>query len=100
MGPQAEMEERVNALEAIVKYLFPSATREHVLGDLRERFRSPVAFVFGAAATLPYVLWGQAHRNVDPGLTLVEASALIASFLVSINRVLGDGMVPFLMEQH
>ena len=43
-------------IDAVVRALIPPACREHVVGDLWERYRSPWQFVLDAARTIPFVL--------------------------------------------
>src|SRR5215813_6090208 len=92
-GP--EMGESMNAgpprvLQAVVGSLLPPASREHVLGDLEERFKqsgSAVQYLSDAIGAMPYVIWGQAQRNVDARLLAVEALALTASFAAAAYRL-------------
>jgi hypothetical protein len=57
-------------MEAVVSRLLPPAYREHVLGDLRERFGESDAgarwlrYAGDAATTVPYVLRSQMRRTV------------------------------------
>jgi hypothetical protein len=39
-------------LEKIVRWLVPAASREHVLGDLNERYRSPGKYLVDALCVL------------------------------------------------
>ena len=70
------------ALQTIVRYLLPQAAREHVLGDLQEQYSgasSPGRYLRDALSVWPYVIRGQAARNLDGRLVGVEAAALAAS---------------------
>src|ERR1700681_2987187 len=52
----SDMEAPPLLIEAIVRRLTPAPCREHVLGDLCERYTSPLAYVSQAVRTLPYVI--------------------------------------------
>jgi hypothetical protein len=69
------------AVEAAVALLIPPRCREHVLGDLHERYVSPWQYIVDAARTAPLVIASQVHRATDPQLLLIEAFALYLSFL-------------------
>jgi hypothetical protein len=60
------METRPPALiDAAVRLLIPPACREHVVGDLWERYSSPWQYVVDAARTLPFVVASQMRRTSD-----------------------------------
>src|SRR5579872_4219290 len=88
-GARAEMGESMNPgppgiLQRAVRIVLPSATREHVLGDLQElqvSGASPARYLLDAALTLPYVILGQALRNLDIRVIALESVALAASFV-------------------
>ena len=71
------------ALEALLGFLIPYAYREHMLGDLHERYIGPWRYVSDAAGTVPRVILSRIRRTTDPQLFLVEASALYFSFLAA-----------------
>ena len=50
-------------IESAVGLIVPPAAREHVLGDLFERYASPGLYVLEAARTLPFVLASQSRRT-------------------------------------
>jgi hypothetical protein len=60
----------------IVRLLVPPASREHVLGDLNERYESPGRYVIDALKTVPFVVASRVRRTVNPGL-----SAFLALYL-------------------
>jgi len=69
-------------LQTIVRYLLPQGAREHVLGDLQEQYSetsSPARYLLDVLSVLPYVIRGQAARNLDGRMVAVEAAALAAS---------------------
>ncbi len=76
-------------LQRAVRCLLPQGAREHVLGDLQERFvetGSSAGYLLDALRTLPYIVLGQIIRNVDGRLVAFEAVALIASFALYVLR--------------
>jgi hypothetical protein len=90
----------MNWVESICKHFYPPATREHVMGDLRERHSTRAGFLWGAVTTLPYVVVGQTRRNVNPTLVLVQAVALLGSFVLSVPPVLRDRAPAFWADSH
>ena len=69
-------------LEMLAAFLIPPASREEVLGDLHERYKSPGRYLFDAFSTAPFVILSRIRRTTDPQLLLMEALLLYASFLV------------------
>jgi hypothetical protein len=67
--------------EVVVAFLVPPACREEVLGDLYERFKSPLQYAGDASATVPLVILSRMRRTADPQILLIQAFALYASFL-------------------
>jgi hypothetical protein len=82
--------------ETIVALLIPPACREHVLGDLYERYKSPQQYVWDALSTVPSVILSQILRTTDLRVFASETFALYLSFLAAAWRI--DG-VPFLLDQ-
>lgn len=74
-------------IEAIVGLLTPPACREHVLGDLHERYASPRQYIVDAVSTLPLVILSRIRRATDPQVLLMEAFALYVSFLVAARQL-------------
>ena len=69
--------------ERIVALFIPAACREEVLGDLYERFVSPVRYLWDAAQTVPQVIFSRIRRTTSPQMILVQALAFYESFLFS-----------------
>lgn len=63
-------------LEAVVAFFIPAASREHVLGDLHERYRSPRQYAWDALRTVPMVVLGRILRTARPELVVLEGAAL------------------------
>ncbi len=71
------------AAETIVGILTPPACREEVLGDLYERYRSPLQYGFDALGTVPLVILSRIRRTADPQVLVMQAFALYLSFLTA-----------------
>ena len=69
--------------EAIVGLLIPPACREHVLGDLHERYSSPWQYFADVLSTVPWVIVSRIRRTTDAAVFLMEAFALYISFLAA-----------------
>ena len=67
-------------IEAVVRVLTPPACREHVLGDLWERYRSPSQYLSDAMRTVPFVLASQIRRTVSAPLLAFQAISVFVTF--------------------
>jgi hypothetical protein len=54
--------------EGVVRLLMPPASREHVVGDLAERYVSPGRYFVDVLQTLPFVLASRIRRTTNVGL--------------------------------
>ena len=70
-------------METLAGMLIPPACREHVLGDLQERYKSPAQYLADLLRTAPAVIYSRVRRTTDLQVFLMEAFALYAPFLVS-----------------
>ena len=70
-------------LETIVGALLPSACREHVLGDLCERYRGNWQYLCDALLILPMLVASRIRRTADPQMLLIEAFAIYLSFVAA-----------------
>ena len=70
-------------MEALVSLLLPPACREHVLGDLYERYTSPRQYIADAALTLPLVIASRIRRTTDGVVLFMEAGTLYSSFFIA-----------------
>ena len=80
-------------VDALVRRLIPPASREHVLGDLWERYRSPAHFLSDAVRALPFVVSSQIRRAVDPMLLALQA-AMVFGGLGGFRPVSAAGDAP------
>jgi hypothetical protein len=69
------------AAEAIVAFFVPPACHEEVVGDLHERYRSPVHYGLDALSSVPLVIASRIRRTADPQVLLMHAFALYLSFV-------------------
>jgi len=67
--------------ELLLGILIPPACREEVLGDLYERYRSPLRYAWDAICIVPLVILSRIRRTSDPLVVLTQSLALYTSFL-------------------
>jgi hypothetical protein len=67
--------------ETMVALLIPPACREEIVGDLHQRFESPLQYAADAFHTVPLVVLSRMRRTADPQILLIQAFALYMSFL-------------------
>ena len=63
-------------IERVVQLLMPPASREHVLGDLSERYVSPRQYLVDALRTLPFVVVSRVRRTSNPALNTADVVML------------------------
>ena len=91
-------------IDAVVRALIPPACREHVIGDLWERYRSPWQFVLDAAGTIPFVVASQIRRTSTLAGVIIHAFVLFVSLGVGSKRpvaavaALGGAMLGFVLR--
>jgi len=73
----------------LVKLLLPRACREHVLGDLHERYTSPLGYLRDAASVVPAEIIGQIRRATPLYYLPIQALLVYASFFEEA-RLFGD----------
>ncbi|HEY3939474.1 MAG TPA: hypothetical protein VGL97_18730 [Bryobacteraceae bacterium] len=66
--------------EKLFRLLLPPASREHVLGDLHEKCKSPRAYLADAISVLGPVIIGRIRRTTDVQVFLMETVVVYASF--------------------
>ena len=75
--------------EAIVALLVPRACRDEVLGDLHERYRTPLQYAADVALTVPCVIASTIRRRSDPQIALIEALTMYLAYAAAawyVNR--------------
>src|SRR5580658_5442301 len=73
--------------EAIVHWLLPRASREEVLGDMRERNLGSAQYLIECAHTVPSVIYSRIRRTADAVLVLMEGVSLYTAFVMSAWRL-------------
>jgi hypothetical protein len=85
-------------VEAFVGRLLPPACREHVLGDLHERYISDGQYVQDAVRTIPFAIWGQIRRTSSTPLVTAELGVVYVAFLSALGMfepsALSDSSAP------
>jgi hypothetical protein len=67
-------------MDRAMHLLFPPAAREAVLGDLWERYRSPLQYAGEAARVLPHLIVSQIRRNSNAPMLGIAAFSLLVGF--------------------
>ncbi len=67
-------------LEKPLGWLLPPACREHVLGDLQERYKSPKSYLVDALPVLPPVIVSRIRRTTDFQGFLIQTFSVYLSF--------------------
>jgi hypothetical protein len=67
-------------LERLFRLLLPPASREHVLGDLHEKCKSPRQYLSDAISVLGPVIIGRIRRTTDFQVCLIEIFVVYLSF--------------------
>jgi hypothetical protein len=78
-------------IETIAGWLIPPASREEVLGDLRQRAAGMLDYIADAARAIPCVIYSRIRRTTDPAIALMQALTLFVSFsmaAVAFDRAL------------
>lgn len=70
-------------IERLVAILIPPACREHVAGDLRERYTATGPYIAESIVTIPFVVYSRIRRTTDSGVLLLEALALYLALFAS-----------------
>jgi hypothetical protein len=81
-------------IESVVRLLLPPATREHVLGDLAERYSTPSGYAGEALRTLPFVIVSQIRRTSQFPLWPLIGLVLFGGFASGRNTYWVYGVIP------
>jgi hypothetical protein len=57
------------------------------VGDLHERFVSTRQYVWDAAQSVPFAVWGQVRRTTSSRFAAAELGAVYVAFLVALGSV-------------
>jgi hypothetical protein len=74
-------------IDTIVRLSIPVPCREHVIGDLWERYRSPDTFLIDAIRTVPFIVASQIRRTSTFGALLMHAFLLGVGFAVGAGNL-------------
>jgi len=69
-------------LESLVRRLLPPAVREQVLGDIHERYESPLKYIEDAASVVPAAIFSQLRRSTPIPVRVLEALIIYGSVFV------------------
>jgi hypothetical protein len=81
-------------IEKVVRLLLPAPTREHVLGDLAERYSTPAGYVGEALRTVPFVVVSQIRRTAQFALAPLIALTLFGGFATGRNVTWLHAIIP------
>jgi hypothetical protein len=81
-------------IESVVRLLLPPPTREHVLGDLAERYSTPAHYVGEALRTVPFVVVSQIRRTSVIALWPLIALILFGGFATGRNVSWVQAIIP------
>ena len=76
-------------IERLVGALIPPPSREHVLGDLCQRYKSDWQYVLDACRVVPHVVWSQIRRTSSPTLLVAEFVLVFLAFASAAFSVTG-----------
>ena len=86
-------------IERLVGALIPPPSREHVLGDLCQRYRSDWQYVLDAGRVVPHVVWSQIRRTSSPTLLVAEFVLVYLAFASAAFSVTGFFSQPLALYQ-
>jgi hypothetical protein len=80
------------ALSALLRLLIPPPAREAVLGDLEERYRSPIHYASEGIRTMPYLIASRARRTSSIAIVGLQTFVLIACLGVTLPDLPGQNV--------
>ena len=98
MGQRDELKNRhpPKAVEYLIGRLIPRGQREHIIGDMHERYQSPLRYLADAVTAAPAAILCQIRRATPPLFLMLEALVVYVSFLGGAALLPGMfGPVPF-----
>lgn len=95
MGQADELSSRKppRLLERLVGWAVPSANREYVLGDLHERYSSPLGYLADAVSAVPAAIVGSLRRSTPTSCLLLEFILIYISVLLAAVWSSGYGPI-------
>ena len=79
-------------LSALLRLLIPPPAREAVLGDLEERYRSPIQYASEGIQTMPYLIASRARRTSSVAIVGLQTFVLIACLGVTLPDLPGQSV--------
>jgi hypothetical protein len=83
-------------LSAVLRLLIPPPAREAVLGDLEERYRSPIQYASEGIRTMPYLIASRARRTSSIAIVGLQTFVLIACLGVTLPDLPGQNVPSWL----
>ena len=74
----------------LLRLLIPPPAREAVLGDLEERYRSPIQYASEGIRTMPYLIASRARRTSSIAIVGLQAFVLVACLGVTLPDLPGQ----------
>ena len=81
-------------IDRLLHFFLPSASREAVIGDLWERYNSPLQYASEGLRTVPYVVASRARRTSSVAIVGLQLF-ILAACLGVFSRDPGTAAVPF-----
>src|SRR5689334_7624418 len=97
MGPAPPKSGPPKIIERLIELLLPPTCREHVLGDLRERYTELRRYIAEVIYTVPRVIESRIRRTANPPVLLLATMAMYLSF---IGAAWWFSLTKFLYEDH
>jgi hypothetical protein len=72
-------------IETLLAWLIPPASREEVLGDLRERYENQARYLAEAIGTIPCVIYSRIRRTTDPVVALMQGVSMYTAFVMAAS---------------
>jgi hypothetical protein len=72
-------------IETLLGWLIPPASREEVLGDLRERYENPARYLAEAVHAVPCVIYSRMRRTTDPVVALMQGVSMYTAFVMAAS---------------
>jgi hypothetical protein len=79
-------------LSALLRLLIPPPAREAVMGDLEERYRSPIQYASEGIRTMPYLIASRARRTSSVAIVGLQTFVLIACLGVTLPDLPGQSV--------
>jgi hypothetical protein len=85
MGTGSELMGPSKLAERIVAFFLPPTRREEVLGDLFERYRSPLQYAWEAVRVVVCVMFSKGSRQGEGTMSVKTLAAIVAAFVCGLT---------------